>query len=95
MDRQSSVYYAARKAYQQRNSDGKDCYDEFGQLVTCQSPPSFTFTDAAMPPEGLGDSSVNRYLSDPNPDSEYQRRVILQRHVYDPAISDPDAEWQV
>ena len=81
MDTGSSAYALAKKTWQQRNSDGKFCYDEQGVLVRCQNPPGWTFTDAAMP-AGMSDDWAS--------DAEYAAHVVLVEHVWDSDVSNPD-----
>lgn len=81
MDPASSAYATAKKKWNQRNSDGKFCYDEAGNLTQCQSPPGFTFTEAAMP-AGMSD--------DWTADAEYSAHAVLVEHVWDAEVSDPD-----
>ena len=70
---------AQRKAWAQRNSDGRNTFE--GERT--HSPPTFDSEDAALPPTPATDS--------PDTTSGYDRRAIRQTHVFDPALVDPDA----
>ena len=80
----SSELSKARKAWRERNSSGKNCYDEAGELVECQPPPSFALSDVDLP---AGMPAENRNVDE---DSEYQRRAVKHEHVW--GVEDPDDE---
>jgi len=73
----SSALAAAKHAWEQRNSNGKNCYDEMGELAECQPPPSFTFVPS---PISIIHGAVT--LTHPEPDSGSEALVIEQQHVY-------------
>jgi hypothetical protein len=74
MDPASNEYAEAKKRWQQRNTDGRFCYDEFGKLERCWNPPRFTFTDVSMPP-GISDGWPS--------DAEYEPHPVVVEHVWD------------
>jgi hypothetical protein len=82
-DSNSSAVQTQRKGWRERNSNGRNCLDEYGVLVECQSPPGFVLTDVDMPAGWQG-------LLHPEQD-EYVARAVLHTHVFDPSLSDPDA----
>jgi hypothetical protein len=70
---------AQRKAWRQRNSDGRNTFE--GEKT--QSPPTWDYVEDTLPPTATTDS--------PDTTSGYDRRAIREVHVFDPALVDPDA----
>jgi hypothetical protein len=86
----SSAEDAARKSWRMRNSDGNRGWDEVGNLVAAQSPPSFDLTDADLPdtqerlPESFDTSTGEQ-------DTDHVGRAVVHEHVWDTGLVDPDA----
>jgi hypothetical protein len=86
----SSADDAAAKAWRMRNSDGNRGWDEVGNLVATQPPPSFDLTDEDLPDmqERLP-ASVD--TSTGVADTDHLGRAVVHEHVWDTGLVDPDA----
>jgi hypothetical protein len=74
----------ARKAWANRNSDQLYTFgDEEGAIERLYSPPAFDLVESDLPP-------TPHAITEPS-DSGFERHAIRHEHVWDPALSDPDA----